>query len=439
MTPMKMPQLGETVIEGTILKWLKQEGDQVARDEPLFEISTDKVDTEVPSPAPGTLTKILVPEGETVAVGTELAEIPRMGRWRRGSGSAAQRAADDSGGRSRPRREPPGAPRLPPLRHHPLPRHRAPARRGRPAVEPAPSQMAASTPTALPRSRASVADPLAAGSQAGERARRRPRAGRRDRDRRADHEERRARLRRAREAASAHPPRAAATAPAPAPRAATRRAPRSLRPRRSVAARRSCRSRTSARQIAQHMWRRSQTGPGVERWSRSTWRTSSGCANARRRRSGARGLQPHVHAVRDAGGHATRCSRTRWSTRAPTATTIARQALREHGHRRELRRGADRAGRQGRRRDEPRRPRARRSTTSPTGPAPRSSSPTRSRRHVHDHEPRAVRLDDLGADHQPAADRDPGVRRDREAAGRDRRRDRDPAHGRTSRCRGTTG
>ena len=71
----KMPQLGETVIEGTILKWLKAEGDRVALDEPLFEISTDKVDTEVPSSAAGVLTKILVPEGATVAVGTELAEI----------------------------------------------------------------------------------------------------------------------------------------------------------------------------------------------------------------------------------------------------------------------------------------------------------------------------------------------------------------------------
>jgi pyruvate dehydrogenase E2 component (dihydrolipoyllysine-residue acetyltransferase) len=75
MTVVKMPQLGETVIEGTILKWLKQEGDQVALDEPLFEISTDKVDTEVPSSAAGVVSRIMVPEGETVAVGTELAEI----------------------------------------------------------------------------------------------------------------------------------------------------------------------------------------------------------------------------------------------------------------------------------------------------------------------------------------------------------------------------
>jgi pyruvate dehydrogenase E2 component (dihydrolipoamide acetyltransferase) len=79
MTVVKMPQLGETVIEGTILKWLKQEGDQVALDEPLFEISTDKVDTEVPASAAGVLSKIMVSEGETVAVGTELAEISEVG------------------------------------------------------------------------------------------------------------------------------------------------------------------------------------------------------------------------------------------------------------------------------------------------------------------------------------------------------------------------
>jgi pyruvate dehydrogenase E2 component (dihydrolipoamide acetyltransferase) len=75
MTTVQMPQLGETIIEGTILKWLKAEGDTVTRDEPLFEISTDKVDTEVPSPVAGTVTKILVAEGATVAVGTIVMEI----------------------------------------------------------------------------------------------------------------------------------------------------------------------------------------------------------------------------------------------------------------------------------------------------------------------------------------------------------------------------
>src|SRR2546429_3477119 len=70
-----MPQMGVSVSEGTITKWLKQQGEQVEADEPLLEISTDKVDTEVPSPASGTVTQILVPEGETVAVGTKLAQI----------------------------------------------------------------------------------------------------------------------------------------------------------------------------------------------------------------------------------------------------------------------------------------------------------------------------------------------------------------------------
>ena len=70
-----MPQLGETVTEGTITKWYKAVGDEVARDEPLFEVSTDKVDSEVPSPAAGVLTAILVEEGDTVDVGVTLAVI----------------------------------------------------------------------------------------------------------------------------------------------------------------------------------------------------------------------------------------------------------------------------------------------------------------------------------------------------------------------------
>ena len=70
-----MPQLGETVTEGTITKWHKQVGDQVAEDDVLFEVSTDKVDSEVPSPFAGVLSEILVPEGDTVDVGTRLAVI----------------------------------------------------------------------------------------------------------------------------------------------------------------------------------------------------------------------------------------------------------------------------------------------------------------------------------------------------------------------------
>ena len=78
-TAVTMPQLGETVVEGTITRWLKQEGERIERDEPLFEISTDKVDTEVPSPLAGTVVKISVPEGETVSVGTEVAQIDSDG------------------------------------------------------------------------------------------------------------------------------------------------------------------------------------------------------------------------------------------------------------------------------------------------------------------------------------------------------------------------
>jgi 2-oxoglutarate dehydrogenase E2 component (dihydrolipoamide succinyltransferase) len=70
-----MPQLGESVTEGTVTKWLKAVGEPVERDEPLFEVSTDKVDSEVPSPDAGFLSEILVPEGETVDVGTVLAVI----------------------------------------------------------------------------------------------------------------------------------------------------------------------------------------------------------------------------------------------------------------------------------------------------------------------------------------------------------------------------
>ncbi len=74
-----MPQMGVSVSEGTITKWLKQEGEAIEADEPLLEISTDKVDTEVPSPGTGVLQQILVPEGETVEVGAKLAVIAPEG------------------------------------------------------------------------------------------------------------------------------------------------------------------------------------------------------------------------------------------------------------------------------------------------------------------------------------------------------------------------
>src|SRR5437773_3682649 len=74
-TQVKMPQMGESIFEGTVTKWLKKKGDKVQRDEPLFEISTDKIDTEIPSPASGVLQDILVKEGQTVQINTTVAVI----------------------------------------------------------------------------------------------------------------------------------------------------------------------------------------------------------------------------------------------------------------------------------------------------------------------------------------------------------------------------
>ena len=97
-TEIKMPQLGETVVEGTITKWLKQEGEQVEADELLVEISTDKVDSEVPSSAAGVLQKILVPEGETVKVGTPLALVGEGEAEGDGGGDEAKAEKDEKEG-----------------------------------------------------------------------------------------------------------------------------------------------------------------------------------------------------------------------------------------------------------------------------------------------------------------------------------------------------
>ncbi|MGK0332574.1 MAG: pyruvate dehydrogenase E2 component (dihydrolipoamide acetyltransferase) [Minisyncoccia bacterium] len=127
MADVILPQLGETVTEGTITQWFKKVGDAVAEDEPLFEVSTDKVDTEVPSPVSGTLTEIRVEEGDTVDVGTVIAVVGD-------SGDAA-----------------PGAPVAEP----------APAPAPEPAVAPAPAPApapAAPAPAAAPAAPAPVAE-----------------------------------------------------------------------------------------------------------------------------------------------------------------------------------------------------------------------------------------------------------------------------------------
>ncbi len=78
-TNVVMPQLGESIAEGTIVRWIKKVGDEIDRDEPLFEISTDKVDAEIPSPAAGVLSEIRAKEGETVPINSVVAVIGGSG------------------------------------------------------------------------------------------------------------------------------------------------------------------------------------------------------------------------------------------------------------------------------------------------------------------------------------------------------------------------
>src|SRR6201995_1255796 len=88
-TDVIMPQMGESIFEGTITKWLKKPGDSVQRDEPLFEISTDKVDAEIPSPAAGVLESIKIEEGATVQINTVVALIAEAGSTSNGAGGGA--------------------------------------------------------------------------------------------------------------------------------------------------------------------------------------------------------------------------------------------------------------------------------------------------------------------------------------------------------------
>ncbi|WP_305082373.1 biotin/lipoyl-containing protein, partial [Nocardia veterana] len=88
----QMPALGESVTEGTVTRWLKQEGDTVEVDEPLLEVSTDKVDTEIPSPAAGVLTKIVAQEDDVVEVGGELGVIGDAGEAPASTPAPAQEA-----------------------------------------------------------------------------------------------------------------------------------------------------------------------------------------------------------------------------------------------------------------------------------------------------------------------------------------------------------
>src|SRR5689334_13307051 len=91
-TNVVMPQMGESIAEGTIVRWIKKVGETVDRDEPLFEISTDKVDAEIPSPAAGVISEIRVQEGETVAVNSVVAVIGGAGAATADAAPAAPQA-----------------------------------------------------------------------------------------------------------------------------------------------------------------------------------------------------------------------------------------------------------------------------------------------------------------------------------------------------------
>src|SRR5215813_12651182 len=106
-TDVIMPQMGESIAEGTITRWMKKVGDTVKRDEPIFEISTDKVDAEIPSPAAGTLLEIKVPEGQTVAINTVVARIGEAGE--QPAAAAADSAAAPAPAEGR-RKTSPGGP-----------------------------------------------------------------------------------------------------------------------------------------------------------------------------------------------------------------------------------------------------------------------------------------------------------------------------------------
>ena len=130
-----MPQLGESVTEGTVTRWLKKEGEHVETDEPLLEVSTDKVDTEIPSPASGVLSSITVAEDETVEVGAELAVISQEGE---AAGAAAP--AQEAPPAPAPTPEPAPAPQAP------APQQAAPPASWPPAAPAAPPAPAAPTP-----------------------------------------------------------------------------------------------------------------------------------------------------------------------------------------------------------------------------------------------------------------------------------------------------
>lgn len=155
-TEVVMPQMGESIAEGTITRWLKKVGEHVDRDEPLFEISTDKVDAEIPSPAAGTLTEVRFKEGDTVEVNTVVAVLDGAGS---GNGSAAPAATATKAEPAPPvetKPEPPPAPT--PVAAAPAPS---------PAPPPTPAAPPAAPPAASPAAETKPAPAAAAAKPAG--------------------------------------------------------------------------------------------------------------------------------------------------------------------------------------------------------------------------------------------------------------------------------
>jgi pyruvate dehydrogenase E2 component (dihydrolipoamide acetyltransferase) len=148
----QMPQLGETVTEGTITRWLKSVGDHVDADEPLFEVSTDKVDSEVPAPSSGTLSEILVQEGETAEVGTRLAVISDGAGASTTTSAAPPQATQSRPQPAAPPREPAATPAAPPQPARPAPSTPSPPPRREPVSPAATTSAAPSSTSAAPSS-----------------------------------------------------------------------------------------------------------------------------------------------------------------------------------------------------------------------------------------------------------------------------------------------
>ena len=427
-TPVLMPQMGESIAEGTIVRWIKKVGDAVDRDEPLFEISTDKVDAEIPSPAAGVLAEIKVKEGETVAVNSVVATIGEPGA-RRGGAAAERRAAVAAGAAPQPQPDGSPSPRSAPARTD-APAPSATAGRGRPVAAPAAGmERLGERRGRAVEGRAAPREVVAARAQDREGARRRHpqiqgtgiggRVTKHDILGFIEH--------------------GAAAAPSPTPRRAGE--PRADRSHAGVQGRRVGRSRADERDAQED----------------------------RRAHGGEPRTSPHVHSVFEV--NFTRVAQLREQKKAeyeragakltymsfitkavvdalravPDRQRLGRRRQRrlqeghQPRHRGGARLGAHRAGDEERRREEPARPepRDRRSRE------PRAREEAEARRsagrNLHDHQPRHLRRAVRAADHQPAAGRDPRRRRHREARRRDRRCDRDQADGLPGARASTTG